>query len=203
MPSSWISLEVRTAPCVALTRVRGEKEASGFAGSKHVRDSVPSIDEYAKRERSERLQRLELTADQLRGMVRGRAAELLARRPAADAWAPVEVVCHLRDSEEWFVARCRMVLDMNEPAFPRNNPDRWARERQYLRHDVDTAIDSFRAWRVEAMALFRSLGDDAWARGGVHTDSRGRRTLDEFLTIMAWHDDNHLDQLKRALKGQP
>ena len=92
---------------------------------------------------------------------------------------------------------------MNEPAFPRNNPDRWARERQYLRNDVNQAIDSLRAWREEAIVLFRSLPSDAWARGGVHTDSRGRRTLDEFLSIMAWHDDNHLDQLARALAGRP
>jgi hypothetical protein len=27
-------------------------------------------------------------------------------------------------------------------------------------------------------------------------------TLDFFLTLMAWHDDNHLDQLRRALAGK-
>jgi hypothetical protein len=27
-------------------------------------------------------------------------------------------------------------------------------------------------------------------------------TIDMFLTLMAWHDDNHLDQLKRALEGK-
>jgi hypothetical protein len=164
---------------------------------------MASVEEYAKRERGERVRRLELTAEQLREMVRGRGPELLTRRPAPDAWAPVEVVCHLRDAEEWFVWRCRLVLAMDEPPFPRNNPDRWARERQYLRHDIEGAIASFRAWREEAIALFRSLSDDDWTRGGVHTDSRGRRTLDEFLSTMAWHDDNHLDQLARALDGRP
>jgi len=29
-----------------------------------------------------------------------------------------------------------------------------------------------------------------------------RFTLDDFATLMAWHDDNHLDQLKRALEGR-
>jgi hypothetical protein len=32
-----------------------------------------------------------------------------------------------------------------------------------------------------------------------YADSRGRRTLDDFLAVMAWHDDNHLAQLRRAL----
>lgn len=92
---------------------------------------------------------------------------------------------------------------MDRPSFPRSNPDRWARERQYLRHDVDEAVAAFRRWRDEALALFRSLSDDDWKRAGVHVDSRGRRTIDEFLSVMAWHDDNHLEQLGRALDGRP
>jgi hypothetical protein len=27
-------------------------------------------------------------------------------------------------------------------------------------------------------------------------------TYDDFVTLMAWHDDNHLDQLTRALDGR-
>jgi hypothetical protein len=96
-----------------------------------------------------------------------------------------------------------MILAMDGPCFPRTNPDRWARERQYLRHDAGEAVQSFRRWRDEALALFRSLRDAGWVRAGVHVDSRGRRTIDEFLSVMAWHDDNHLDQLLRALDGRP
>ena len=51
--------------------------------------------------------------------------------------------------------------------------------------------------------FLRPLAPEAWARAGLHGDSRGRRTIDEFLSVMAWHDDNHLDQLRRALLGRP
>jgi hypothetical protein len=27
-------------------------------------------------------------------------------------------------------------------------------------------------------------------------------TVDYLLSVMAWHDDDHLDQLKRALEGR-
>jgi hypothetical protein len=27
--------------------------------------------------------------------------------------------------------------------------------------------------------------------------------MKDFVGLMAWHDDNHLDQLKRALAGKP
>ncbi len=164
---------------------------------------MPSIEEYAAQPRIDRLRRLAMSADQLHGAIAGRGVELLARRPATDAWAPIEVICHLRDAEEWFLVRVRMILLMDEPRFPRSNPDRWARERQYLRHAAAAAVSAFRRWRDEMRAQFDELSADAWGRGGVHGDSRGRRTVDEFLSVMAWHDDNHLDQLRRALDGRP
>jgi hypothetical protein len=166
---------------------------------------MTTVEEYAAQTRIRRLRRLALTVEQLHAAVADSAADpaAFARRPAVEAWAPVEVVCHLRDTEEWFLTRCRWIIEMHEPRFPRNDPDRWALERQYLRHDANGALESFRRWRGESLEFFATLTDEAWARGGVHTDSRGRRTLDEFSSIMAWHDDNHLAQLVRALDGRP
>ena len=163
---------------------------------------MPTVEQYAAQPRRTRLRRLALTADELSAALAGVGADRIGRRPVSDAWAPVEIVCHLRDSEEWFLVRCQWVLAMNEPAFPRNNPDRWASERQYVRHDATAAAAAFRRWRDETLILFRALADGDWPRGGVHVDGRGRRTLDEFLSVMAWHDDNHLDQLARALDGR-
>ena len=163
---------------------------------------MASVEEYAAQPRSRRLGRLALTADQLQGAIED-STGALARRPAAGSWAPLEVICHLRDTEEWFLTRCRWIIAMHEPAFPRNNPDRWAAERQYLRNDAMVALHAFRRWREESLGFFAALSEAQWERGGVHVDSRGRRTIDEFLSIMAWHDDNHLEQLGRALGGPP
>ena len=164
---------------------------------------MSSVEEYAAHPRIERIARLRRTADELAEAIVGYGADQLTRRPGPGAWAAVEVIGHLRDSEEWFVVRCGFILAMDEPRFPRNNPDRWADERQYLRHDAKVAVDSFRRQRAEMLGLFGALATDDWKRGGVHSDSRGRRTVDDFLSVMAWHDDNHLDQLCRALDGRP
>jgi hypothetical protein len=32
--------------------------------------------------------------------------------------------------------------------------------------------------------------------------TRGRITIDAIGTMLTWHDDNHLDQLRRALEGK-
>jgi hypothetical protein len=55
---------------------------------------------------------------------------------------------------------------------------------------------------MESLALLRSLAPEQWQRGCLHP-TRGGRTIDAFVTVLAWHDDNHLDQLRRALEGRP
>jgi hypothetical protein len=115
----------------------------------------------------------------------------------------VEVVCHLRDLEESFFDRVTLMLAEDEPRFPTTHPGRWALERQYLRQDAVAAADVFAARRLETLDLFAGLAPEAWARAGHQMDSRGRRTVDDVLTVMAWHDENHLAQLARALAGRP
>ena len=164
---------------------------------------MPSIEEYARRPREERLTRIARTPDELTDAVHRADAARLARRPAPKSWAPTEVICHLRDNEEWFLERMRLIVAMDLPRFVATNPDRWADERQYLANDGILALAAFVRRRSETLEFLRQLEPDAWARAGVHVDSRGRRTIDEFLSVMAWHDDNHLDQLRRALDGRP
>ena len=164
---------------------------------------MPSIEEYTRRPREERLARIARTPDELAAALRGSDAAVLVRRPAPKSWAPTEVLCHLRDNEEWFLERMRMIVAMDLPRFVATNPDRWADERQYLTNDGAAALAAFARRRGETLTFLRELEPDAWTRAGVHVDSRGRRTIDEFLSVMAWHDDNHLDQLRRALDGRP
>src|SRR6266403_3265756 len=165
-------------------------------------DIREQIAEWQHRPRAERLARLAATPAELAAAITTTPATTLVRRPAADAWAPVEVVCHLRDLEESFHERLTAMLATDEPRFATTNPDRWAEDRQYLRHDAHDAVRAFMRRRTETLTLLRGLAADAWSRAGWQLDSRGRRTVDEFLTLMAWHDENHLAQLARALEGR-
>jgi len=165
---------------------------------------MPSMEEYAKQPAAERLKRLARTPDELAAAIHGQSETNLSRRPDAKHWAAKEVVCHLRDTEELFIGRFALVAAMDDPKFPSLNPgtpDRWAEDRQYLRNDAAAALDAFRKRREESLAYLGTLGPDGWRRGGIHPQ-RGRMTIDDFVTLMAWHDDNHLDQLQRALAGK-
>jgi hypothetical protein len=163
---------------------------------------MPTIEEYAKQTRGDRVKRLERTADELAAAIEGQSASTLAKRPDAKNWAGVEVLCHLRDAEESFGGRFQMFLVMDDVKLVAVDTDRLAVDRQYLRCDATESIEAFRARRAENLETFRTLTPDQWLRGGTHPQ-RGRMTFDDFLTLMCLHDDNHLDQLKRALAGQP
>ena len=170
----------------------------------------------------ERLARLDRTADDLAAAIRGYDDAALSKRPGPKAWSAKEIVCHLRDIEELCMLRYHAILSMTDPKlfvvgltapdpaawgivggvpYP-VDAERWADERQYLRSDTQLALDAFRRRRAEVLALFRALTPAQWERGGL-VPGVGRRTIAEFTTGVAAHDDTHLDQLRRALEGLP
>ena len=162
---------------------------------------MPTMEEYAKQPAAERMKRLERTANELATAISGQSDAVLSRRPDATNWAAKEVVCHLRDIEEFFMGRLASIMAMDDPKFLPVAPDRWAEERQYLRNDTQAALEAFRKRRQESLAFYATLTPEQWRRGGIHP-ARGRMTADDILALLAHHDDIHLDQLTRALQGK-
>lgn len=164
---------------------------------------MATTEDYAKLSRDQRLERLGRGPDDLAALIRGQNETALSRRPDAKNWAAKEIVCHLRDIEELFMARFEMMMVVVDPKlhFDPAMPDRRAEDRQYLRNDAGEAAAAFRRRRQESLEFLRKLTPEQWSRGGIHA-VRGRVTIDDFVTLMAWHDENHLDQLKRALDGR-
>jgi DinB superfamily len=179
---------------------------------------MTTLTEVARQPLERRMARLALTADDFALAMQGQPEAVLARRPAAMSWAAKEIVCHVRDTEEMFLLRLETIAAMDEPKIaaagmgPRilalkpdgqaAAPDRWAKDRQYLRNDTADALATFRRLREWTLAHLAALSPEQWHRGGIHP-RRGRLTIEDFVTDMAWHDDNHLDQLRRALEGNP
>src|SRR3989454_11193268 len=131
--------------------------------------------------------------------------------PSMDEYAKAPVAVRLKRLERTPAELAGAVRGQSEAALARRpdpklafdptTPDRWAEERQYLRNDVQQALGAFRKRRDESLALLRTLTPEQWTRAGIHA-TRGPVTINDFVTLMAWHDDNHLDQLKRALDGK-
>ena len=156
---------------------------------------MPTMDEYLARPVDVRLNRLRATPAELAGLLAARAASTLPRRPDPASWSATEIVCHLRDVEEReALARWGIGGAIGHPL----DPDRWAEERQYARHDPAEALAAFVRRRRETITLLGGLTADQWRRGGIH-QARGRMEMGEWVASLAGHDDNHLEQIKTPL----
>lgn len=181
---------------------------------------MPNREFYAGLSRDERLGRLARAPDDLAAAIQGRGERELAQRPDAKNWSPTEIVCHLRDIEEICMMRFRTMLAMDDPkvlvvgarpASPAEwglvgdefpvDPDRWAEERQYARCDPAVTLAAFRRRRGESLDFFARLSPAQWHRACLHP-TLGRVTFADWTALMPGHDDNHLDQLARALSGR-
>jgi len=164
---------------------------------------MPTLEEAAKQPPEQRLGRMSRTAHDLAAAIHGQSEAALVRRPDGKNWAANEVICHLRDIEEVYFMRFHAILSNDEPKiyFDPSAADRFAEDRQYLRNDAGEAVSAFRSRREESLALLRTLTPEQRQRGCLHP-TRGRITIDAFVTMLARHDDNHLDQLRRALDGK-
>ena len=119
-------------------------------------------------------------------------------RPAAAEWAPVEVVCHLRDEEtEDFGARLRVVL-AGGARFTPIDPERWAIERRYLEDDGPRALGTFRERRAASLDMLLTAAPSRLTRVISHPRTGGLSGLD---ILAAWveHDRLHLTQLGATL----
>ena len=119
-------------------------------------------------------------------------------RPIPGEWAPIEIVCHLRDEEiEDFGARLHVVLDGDERFAP-IDPERWVEERRYRDADPSDALKAFRERRMATLAFLASVPPERLSSGLEHP-RLGRLSGLDLLAAWVAHDRLHLAQLVNTL----
>ena len=119
-------------------------------------------------------------------------------RPAPKEWAPVEIVCHLRDEEvEDFGARVRVIVE-GGPAFVPIDPEGWAVARGYLDADGPATLAELNRRRASSVAWLGTIAVDRLTHTVEHRRTGGLSGLD---VLAAWvaHDRMHLAQLAATL----
>jgi hypothetical protein len=119
-------------------------------------------------------------------------------RPAPDEWAPIEVLCHLRDEEtEDFGARLRAALD-GATEFAPIDPERWVEERRYRSNRLDEVLRQLSARRAANVDVLASLAPEQLGAAVPH---RRLGQLSGLDLLAAWvtHDRLHLAQLASIL----
>ncbi|HEY9151275.1 MAG TPA: DinB family protein [Anaerolineales bacterium] len=122
------------------------------------------------------------------------------RKPTADEWALVEVICHLRDTErEIHQMQVNTLLEESEPFIPRPDSTVWAKERNYLEEDGQMALRDFASARMETLARLKGLDDAVWKQKARHAIF-GPTHFQEVIGFMADHDRMHIQQTWNILK---
>jgi hypothetical protein len=136
--------------------------------------------------------------DALERLLGGLDAAAWRARPASAEWAPVEIVCHLRDEEaEDFPARLRVIVE-GGTAFAPIDPPGWVEARRYRETDPAAALAALRAGRAASLVWLATVDP---ARLGASVTHARLGALSGLDVLAAWvaHDRLHLAQLAATL----
>lgn len=127
----------------------------------------------------------------------GASEEELTSRPAPAQWSAREIVHHLADSEMMAAVRLRLLLAVDRPTIHAYDQDTFA-ERLHYDRPHESSLEAFRYARECTAALLERLTDEAWLRGGTHTEG-GAYGVEKWLEIYSTHAHSHARQIVEAL----
>lgn len=119
-------------------------------------------------------------------------------RDGPDGWTTLEVLCHVRDFDEFFMGRAQMMLEQDNPELPAYDHEAIAIERRYNEQDLQQVLKELAAVRMSFIKFFLKLDEAQWARFGIHPE-RGHFTMTDAVIQVGHHDVNHLEQVTRIL----
>ncbi len=145
---------------------------------------------------------LRATPGRLERLLQAAPLRVVGRRPAAGKWSIREIVAHMADAELAIGWRFRNMIATPGVHLQWWDEHLWSEACSYARVPVPQSLRLFRSLRESNLHLLRSTPRARWkACHGVH-DTRGRQTVEEFVTMEAAHDLNHLRQVEALLQGR-
>jgi len=172
-------------------------------------DVIPWLERVTNQNHLEAVNHSKIILAQLRGylaalisMTTSLDQKTWTHRPTEDGWAPIEIVCHLRDVEkEVTLPRVKKILTETDPHLPSFDTDRWAEERDYIHQSSPEVLADIIQVRKQTISLLTTLNMEDWSRSARHS-LFGPTTLSEVVNIATEHDLIHLAQMRSALESK-
>lgn len=127
-------------------------------------------------------------------------AQALELRDGADGWNVVEVMCHLRDFEEFFFQRARQIVEEDKPAMIPIDHEALVTERNYSANNLQQAFAEYLSHREAFLAWLGERQADDWARYGTHPEHDTFSLMDAIVQALT-HDVAHTEQIVKILTG--
>jgi hypothetical protein len=112
-------------------------------------------------------------------------------------WTVRQVVHHVPDSHLNAYSRFRLALTEPVPTIRPYFEDRWAELPDARSAPVELSLTLLETLHRRWVLLLRSLGRTDWERRYLHPEHGREWTLDEALTMYAWHGEHHTAHITR------
>jgi hypothetical protein len=148
------------------------------------------------------LDALRVTPDTLTGLLVGITQEQAQKARGGDeGWSVIEVLCHLRDAEEYGLQRDILMRDHDNPAILPWDQEKLALEQNYAAQNLRAVLAEFITLRQQRIAVLEGLSPEGWKRTGNH---REIGVIDIFSHVlhMVSHDAIHCAQIARQIKDE-
>ena len=106
-------------------------------------------------------------------------------------WTVRQVVHHLPDSHLNAYVRFKLALTEDQPTIKPYQEQKWAELEDTRSAPLEVSVELLQALHRRWVLLLRSLSARELARGFVHPEM-GARTLDQTLSLYAWHGRHHV-----------
>jgi hypothetical protein len=146
-------------------------------------------------ERSEAVDSIEKTPEQVRKAVAGLSESQLDTRYRSGGWTVRQVVHHLPDSHMNSYVRLKLALTEDTPTIRTYYEDRWA-ELPDSKAPVELSLILLESLHRRWVLLLRSLSEKQWERRLRHPDL-GEMRVDELAAFYAWHGPHHIAHITR------
>ena len=120
-------------------------------------------------------------------------------RDGGDGWTVLEVLCHLRDFDNIFHNRARMMITVPNPELAAFDHDRMAIEGNYNQQDLKTVVTSLSNSRARVRQFYKKLTPEQWQMEGNHPE-RDRFTMTDSVQQYGLHDTTHIEQILKILR---
>jgi DinB superfamily len=144
---------------------------------------------------------LKVMPDTLKGLLNNVSdGQARSAKGGDENWSVVEVICHLRDAEEFTIQRVESMRDQDNPQIVGYNQAALARERKYNDADLSSAFNAFIKYREYLITSLSALAPEDWERGGEHNEN-GHMTIFSYILHIVSHDAIHCAQIARQLSA--
>ena len=148
----------------------------------------------------EKLSILEKTHRLVEEFVAGMPNEMASVKPSSDAFSVTEIVFHLADVEQlWHDRFAAMQASESAVVFSPMDPPAVAREKRYNEQSLAAGMAEWARLREKTYTVAKSMPEELLHKVAIHP-RYGEMIIFRMFDIMANHDLQHLEQMKRTLK---